>query len=158
VQGTDGNFYGATTYGGANKDGTIFKINGTGKFTLLHTFDATDGASPNSGLMQSTNGNFCGTTPTAGSGGYGTVFSLNEDLRPFVETNPTSGKVGAPVIILGNNLIGTNRVNFDGTPAAFTVVSSTEIQTTVPTGAKTGAVEVTTPTATLKSNVVFRVP
>jgi hypothetical protein len=37
-------------------------------------------------------------------------------------------------------------------------VSSTEIQTTVPAGAKTGVVEVTMPTTTLKSNVVFRVP
>jgi uncharacterized repeat protein (TIGR03803 family) len=158
VQGTDGNFYGATTYGGANNEGTIFKIKGTGKFTLLHTFDGTDGASPNGGLMQSTDGNFYGTTPTAGPGGYGTVFSLNEDLGPFVEINPASGRVGAPVIILGNNLTVATQVSFDGTPAAFTVVSSTEIQTTVPAGAKTGVVEVTMPTTTLKSNVVFRVP
>lgn len=158
VQGTDGNFYGGTTYGGANKDGTIFKINSTGSFTLLHAFDSSDGASPNGGLMQSTNGNFYGTTPTAGPGGYGTVFSLNEHLRSFVQTNPTSGKVGAPVIILGSNLTGTTQVSFAGTAAAFTIVSSTEIQTTVPTGAKTGTVEVTIPTATLKSNGVFRVP
>jgi uncharacterized repeat protein (TIGR03803 family) len=46
VQGTDGNFYGATTYGGASGDGTVFEISPVGKFTLRHTFDAVDGASP----------------------------------------------------------------------------------------------------------------
>jgi len=157
VQATDGSFYGVTTSGGANKVGTIFKINSAGKFMLLHTFDNTDGASPNGGLMQSTNGTLYGTTPTAGAGGYGTVFSLNEGLPAFVETNPTSGKVGSLVIILGNNLTGTTQVTLDGTPAPFTVLSSTEIQTTVPRGARTGSVEVTTPTTTLKSDVVFRV-
>ena len=43
-----------------------------------------------------------------------------------------------------------------GTKAAFKA-SSSEITTTVPTGATTGFVKVTTPKRTLKSNVVFRV-
>jgi hypothetical protein len=38
---------------------------------------------------------------------------------------------------------------------SLTVVSATEITATVPTGAKTGTVEVTTPSGTLKSNVAF---
>jgi hypothetical protein len=38
------------------------------------------------------------------------------------------------------------------------VVSSSEITTTVPTGATTGKVKVTTPSGTLTSNVNFRVP
>jgi len=46
---------------------------------------------------------------------------------------------------------------FNGTAAKFTVVSKSEIKTTVPTGATTGTVEVTIPKGTLKSNVVFRV-
>jgi hypothetical protein len=37
------------------------------------------------------------------------------------------------------------------------VVSDTEITTTVPTGATTGRIMVTTPTATLATNVSFRV-
>lgn len=36
-------------------------------------------------------------------------------------------------------------------------VSSSLIKTTVPTGATTGEVEITTPHGTLKSNVAFRV-
>jgi uncharacterized protein (TIGR03437 family) len=58
---------------------------------------------------------------------------------------------------LHNNLTSASSVSFNGTAAAFTVVSSTEIKTTVPSGATTGVVTVTTPRKTLKSNVVFRV-
>jgi hypothetical protein len=65
--------------------------------------------------------------------------------------------VGANVIILGNNLTQATSVTFNGTPAAFTVVKSSEIKTTVPAGATTGEVEVTTPKRLLKSNVIFRV-
>jgi len=34
--GTDGNFYGTTQAGGANHDGTVFKITPSGKLTTLH--------------------------------------------------------------------------------------------------------------------------
>jgi uncharacterized protein (TIGR03437 family) len=74
-----------------------------------------------------------------------------------VETRPTSGRVGKPVIILGTNLKGSTNVTFNGTKATFAVVSNSEIKTTVPTGATTGAVKVKTPKGTLVSNVAFRV-
>jgi uncharacterized protein (TIGR03437 family) len=90
--------------------------------------------------------------------GCGTVFSLSLGLGPFVETQPTSGKAGAAVKILGTNLTGATSVTFNGTPAAFTVESATQISTTVPAGATTGKVEVITPEGTLSSNVPFRVP
>jgi uncharacterized repeat protein (TIGR03803 family) len=156
VQGTDGKLYGATTYGGANGHGTVFRIS-PGKFTVLHSFDATDGASPNGGLMQDTNGTFYGTTATAGTGGYGTVFSLSVGLGPFVKTSSSSGKVGAAVIILGTNLATAAGVSFNGTVATFSVVSDSEIETTVPAGATTGTVNVITAKTTLKSNTRFRV-
>ena len=74
-----------------------------------------------------------------------------------MQTVPSSAKVGAPVLILGNNLTGTTSVSFSSTAATFTVASGTEIKTTVPAGATTGTVEVTTPKGTLKSNVIFHV-
>jgi hypothetical protein len=82
---------------------------------------------------------------------------LSVGLGAFVRTQPTSGKVGAAVNILGTNLTDARSVAFDGTPAVFKVVSRSLIKTTVPTGATTGEVEVTTPHGTLKSNVAFRV-
>jgi uncharacterized protein (TIGR03437 family) len=92
-----------------------------------------------------------------GTNNEGTVFSLSVGLGPFVETNPTSGTLGAVVIILGTNLTGTTSVTFNGTAATFTVKSTSEITTTVPTGATTGTVQVVTPGGTLSSNVPFRV-
>jgi uncharacterized protein (TIGR03437 family) len=74
-----------------------------------------------------------------------------------VETQPTSGKLEAAVKILGTNLTGATSVTFNGTAAVFKVVSSSEITTTVPTGATSGTVEVTTSQGALKSNVNFLV-
>jgi spore coat protein U-like protein len=58
--------------------------------------------------------------------------------------------------ILRNNLTDTTSVTFNGKAENFTVVSGTEAKTTVPTGATTGTVEVTT-SKKIKSNVVFLV-
>jgi uncharacterized protein (TIGR03437 family) len=78
-------------------------------------------------------------------------------LGPFVETQPTSGKVRTAVKILGANLAGATSVTFNGTAAAFKVLSSSEITATVPSGATTGKVKVVTHDGTLNSNVIFRV-
>jgi len=99
VQATDGNFYGTTYEGGSNACsfgcGTVFKITPSGTLRTLHSFDGTDGQEIYAGLVQDTNGNFYGTTRLGGAHSYGTVFSLSVGLGPFVETQPTSGKVGA---------------------------------------------------------------
>jgi len=175
VQGTDGNFYGTAFYGGITNNyycsgtcGTVFKMTPKGALTTLYNFctqaNCADGDQPVASLAQATNGNFYGTTYQGGATsftctfGCGTVFSLGVGLGPFVETVATSGKVGATVTILGNNLTGTSSVSFNGTPATFTVVKSSEIKAKVPSGATSGTVEVTTPSSgTLKSNVAFRV-
>jgi uncharacterized repeat protein (TIGR03803 family) len=158
VQGTDGNLYGTTEGGGANSQGTLFKITTSGALTTLHSFVYADGDAPLAGLIQNTNGKFYGTTSQGGANGnYGTVFSLSVGLGPFIETNPTSGKAGKAVKILGTNLTGATSVTFNGTAATFTVKSKSEITTTVPTGATTGTVQVVTPGGTLSSNVPFRV-
>jgi uncharacterized repeat protein (TIGR03803 family) len=167
VQATDGNFYGTTNGGGTSSAcyrgcGSIFEITAAGKLTTIFSFDLADGATPYGGLLQATNGTFYGTTYDGGSnddcagGGCGTVFSLATGLGPFVETNPTSGKVGKKVTILGNSLSGATSVKFNGTAAKFKA-SDSEITTHVPTGTTSGFVTVTTPGGTLKSNLVFRV-
>lgn len=157
VQATDGNLYGTTSAGGANGDGTVFQITRTGTLTTLHSFDGTDGATPYAGLFQATNGILYGATSGGGANGDGTVFSLDLGLGPFVETVPAVGPVGLGVRILGTNLTGATSVTFNGTAAAFTVVSRSLIRATVPAGAATGSVQVTTPSGTLTSNAAFRV-
>ncbi len=165
IQATDGNFYG-TTQGSNNGDpsGTVFRITPGGALTTLHYFcsqqNCADGTFPLTGVVQGTDGNFYGTTYEGGANGlfYGTVFKLSVGLKPFVETNPTSGASGTKVTILGNNLTGSSSLTFNGTAATFTVNSTgTAITTAVPAGATTGYVKVTTPSGTLTSNVKFRV-
>src|SRR5208282_919242 len=117
-----------------------------GTLTTLYNFDFTDGEIPAASLIQGTNGNFYGTTSFGGTYQSGTVFSLSVGLRPFLQTQPNFGYVGTSVQILGNNLAGATSITFDGIPQpAFTVVSNTEITTTVPVGGSTGKVQVVTP-------------
>jgi uncharacterized repeat protein (TIGR03803 family) len=77
VQGTDGNFYGTTEFGGASNAGTVFKITSNGVLTTLHSFDFTDGYSPVAALIQSTDGNLYGTTHYGGVKGFGTLFKIS---------------------------------------------------------------------------------
>jgi uncharacterized repeat protein (TIGR03803 family) len=83
VLATDGNFYGTTLHGGANKSGTVFKIAG-GKLTTLYTFCSlplcVDGQLPSGTLVQATDGSFYETTSDGGtSNGGGTVFQITPE-------------------------------------------------------------------------------
>ena len=64
---------------------------------------------------------------------------------------------GQTIKLLGQGLTGTTAVSFNGTAATFNVASDTYLTATVPTGATSGTVQVTTPGGTLLSNVAFRV-
>ncbi len=160
VQAGDGNFYGATSLSGANGYGIVFMMTPQGSLTLLHNFNATDGATPNQ-LALGSDGNFYGTTISGGTNTDGTIFEtvfrLDVGLGPFVEAVPTAGKVGAKVKILGTKLTGATSVIFNATAAVFTVVSASEVTTTVPNGATTGTVRVTTPGGTLLSKGAFQI-
>jgi uncharacterized repeat protein (TIGR03803 family) len=174
VRANDGNFYGTTVLG-ANPTcadgsgcGTAFKITPGGTLTTLYTFcsqpNCADGGEPFGGLVQGTDGKFYGT---AGHGGVpdcipnfltcGTVYSLSTGLGPFVGFVRPAAKVGQTGGILGQGFTGTSSVMLNGTPATFTVVSDTFIEATVPVGATTGYVTVTTPSGLLTSNIPFHV-
>ena len=84
-----GNLYGTTVFGGSRDCGgagcgTVFKLDTTGKETVLHMFKGskTDGANPDSGVIRDAAGNLYGTTQAGGAalfcrGGCGTVFKLD---------------------------------------------------------------------------------
>jgi uncharacterized repeat protein (TIGR03803 family) len=158
---SDGNFYGTTWADGVTGNGgTIYEVTSAGVFSSLYSFcSATSctGEYPEGAIGQATNGEFIGTTTYGGTGGDGTVFSYGTGLGAFIQTVPKAAKAGARVIILGNGLTGSTSVTFNGTAATFTVVSNTQITATVPTGATTGTVSVTTPTGTLNSSPTFQI-
>ena len=156
VQGTDGKLYGTTF--GEFLPSTIFDITPNGNLTTLFTFGSTNGFEPTGGLLQATNGTFYGTTLTGGTDGLGTIFSLSTGLGPFVKTQPTSGKEGATIGIFGQGFTSSSVVQFGGVQATSIKLSGpTFLTATVPTGAFTGSVTVTTGGTALTSNQQFRV-
>src|ERR1051326_4895497 len=141
VQATDGNFYGTTSRGGdmtcvdaEEGCGTLFQITSDGAFTVLHVFEGTDGFDSEGTLFQATDGRLYGTTAYGGSLGYGTVFSLDMALPPFVSFIFDYAKAGQSGGILGQGLLGTISVSFNGVPASFTVKSDTYLVATVQIG------------------------
>jgi hypothetical protein len=71
---------------------------------------------------------------------------------------PASGPVGTKVTITGTGLTGATAVTFGGVKATtFTVNSGTQIIATVPTGAKTGKIKITTPGGAATSIGTFTV-
>jgi uncharacterized repeat protein (TIGR03803 family) len=158
LQATDGKLYGASGGGGTQGCGTIFSIDRTGAFSTLYNFDGTTGCEPEVKLWQHTNGILYGDTFGGGSTQiYGVFYSFNVGLKPFASLVSTSGKVGKTIGILGQGFKGTTSVSFNGTAAGFKVVSGTYLTATVPAGATTGFVTVTTPKRKLTSNKKFRV-
>ena len=86
LRGGAGNLYGTTTYyGGAFLWGSMFKLDTTGKETVLYSFTGgIDGGYPVGGLVRDSAGNLYGTTVDGGEGsgcyygGCGTVFKLDK--------------------------------------------------------------------------------
>jgi uncharacterized repeat protein (TIGR03803 family) len=77
-----GNLYGTTKAGGTSGKGTVFKLDASGKETVLHSFAGKDGANPYAGLIMDAAGNLYGTTFNGGNlscnkgKGCGVVFKL----------------------------------------------------------------------------------
>ena len=87
------------------------------------------------------------------------VYRFVPDPSPAVSSfTPASGAPGTAVTILGANLTGATAVEFGAISASYTVVSAGEIDTTVPSGATTAAIGVTTPGGRASSSTPFVVP
>jgi uncharacterized repeat protein (TIGR03803 family) len=215
LQGTDGNYYGTTQQGGANNEGTVFKVTPLGVLTLLHSFNAavdngaypmqpltqgTDGnlygvatdcfaggcspadlfevttkgafidiynfpvlggnnnSDPYSPLLLSTTGTFYGTTYEGGNSSAGTLYSLANGQSAFIALQQSSAREASSVNILGQGFSSSSVVKFGGTAATkIAVTGSTFIQAAVPAGALTGPVSVTTGSKTLTSLKTFKV-
>jgi uncharacterized repeat protein (TIGR03803 family) len=156
--GTEGNFYGVGAYGGMTNYGAIFKITPAGTESVLYSFcyKTCTSFSPATPLVLHTNGDFYGNSNGNSLGGA-VFYSLNVGFKPIIDLVTWTGKVGATVQILGQGFTGATGVSFNGTAAKFVNVSDTYMTATVPAGATTGSVTVTTFTSTLKANHSFLV-
>ncbi len=139
---TGSNFTGATsvTFNGTSAG---FAVNSASQITATVPSGAT------SGPIAVTTG--AGTATSAGS------FTVTVPAAPPTITSfsPTSGPAGTVVTINGTNFTGATSVLFKNKSASFTVVNATQITATVPNGAKSGQIAVTTPAGTVKSSTNF---
>ena len=78
--------------------------------------------------------------------------------QPMITTfQPSSGKPGDAIKLLGNGFTGATAVAFNNTMATYKVDSDSQITATVPAGALSGGVSVTTPATTISGYEVFSV-
>jgi uncharacterized repeat protein (TIGR03803 family) len=166
VQATDGNFYGLGLFGGnaggwmGAGQGSIFKVTAKGVFSTLYLFDGTIGSNPAGALVQNTNGLLYGDTYTGTGSGQsnGIFYSWSIGAAPFLRLALTSGKVGTLVGMFGQGFDSASVVKFGGVAAtSITLTGSAYIVATVPAGALTGTVTVTTGSTTLTSSQIFTV-
>jgi uncharacterized repeat protein (TIGR03803 family) len=110
-----GDLYGATQQGGAHGLGTVFKVDSTGKETVLHSFKGgkSDGAFPSAGLAVDSKGNVYGTTTLGGSSDHGTVFKVTATATVIYSFTGTKEDGAYPVAGLvadsADNLYGTTQ-------------------------------------------------
>jgi uncharacterized repeat protein (TIGR03803 family) len=179
-------YYGGTSSNCPYGCGTVFSLsNGLGSFVEPVTYSGKVGATIEflgQDFSKSSTVSFNGTSATRSvkSGTYLTavvpsgattgfvtittpigslqsnkVFRVNPQIKSFT---PTSGPVGASVVIAGESFTGDATVTFGGIQAtSLTVNSYTQITATVPTGAKTGKIAITTSGGTATSSGKFTV-
>ncbi len=82
------------------------------------------------------------------------TFKVTPSITTFT---PSSGPVATAVTITGTGLAQTTRVTFNNKQATFTVDSDTQVTATVPAGATTGKIAVTTKGGTVTSTTNFTV-
>jgi uncharacterized repeat protein (TIGR03803 family) len=96
TRGPDDSFYGVASFGGANGNGTVFKITASGEFTVLHAFSAVDanfhnedGANPLRTVIIGRDGKLYGTTRLGGQNtcdgtkGCGVVWTMDRSGNSF---------------------------------------------------------------------------
>jgi uncharacterized repeat protein (TIGR03803 family) len=107
-----GNLYGVTAFGGANGEGTVYKLDTSGKLTTLHSFTGgADGGFLYGGLAIDKDGALYGSTVDGGASSAGTVFEISPagtltTLYSFAGGSDIGGPEG-DVHLVGNNLDST---------------------------------------------------
>jgi hypothetical protein len=152
----DGNIYGTTN------SNHIFKYDVAAKQLSDVYFLNTGQGRCYCQLIEGMDGKLYGLAATGGNIGTGAIFSLDIGLpKPKPQVSglyPNSGATGSQVILWGNYLLGASSVSFNGTPATtFLATSVQSVQATVPAGASSGPVTVTTANGSYTTTLNFTV-
>lgn len=158
VEASDGALYGSTV------NNAIFRYDlATHALTLAYQMSGRNlqGQCAPCNLIQAMDGKLYGTAALGGPGG-GVVFSLDfglpKPLPSVAQIVPPSGTAGQQVLLWGSHLLGATAVTFNGVPAAAFQVNSTQaVVATVPAGATTGPVTITTANGSVTTKEDFTV-
>lgn len=101
TNGNDGYLYGSASSGGAEGDGTLFRLNATTlEFTVIHAFDFPKGSGPAGQVLVGRDGRLYGTTSNGGtdssgnSVSRGTIYSILPDGTDFQSLHTFTGDDG----------------------------------------------------------------
>ena len=121
-----GNLYGTTSAGGADDDGTVYKLKkqSAGGWTedVLHSFNlnGTDGATPAAALIFDALGNLYGTTQYGGAHGSSTtggiVFEITSGLTKATTTTSLTSSANPSTSGQSVTFTATVKPEFTGTP------------------------------------------
>jgi uncharacterized repeat protein (TIGR03803 family) len=137
-----GNFYGTTANGGANNDGTVFKLDASDNYAIntLATFNGTNGQDCYGYLLADAAGNLYETTRHGGSSNAGVVFKLDASnnyalttLATFKSPNGLGSEAGLIADAAGNlyGTTGFGSPNFGGTVFKLTAANNYALSTLV---------------------------
>jgi uncharacterized repeat protein (TIGR03803 family) len=116
IQDSHGNRYGTTLYGGSGKYGTFYKLNSSGKESVIYNFcsktNCADGSDPEGGVVEDSKGNFYGTTAFGGASEKGIVYKINSAGQETVLHSFKGGNDGWRAT---GSLIEDSKGNFYGT-------------------------------------------
>jgi uncharacterized repeat protein (TIGR03803 family) len=141
TEGSDGNFYGATSDNGKHNDGEVFRVSPSGEFKVLHTFcslaNCADGGFADSPPIQGIDGNFYGVASGGGSRQGGVMYKLTPSgtysvVRDFCNYSEAHCQGSAPLSIVqdasGNFFGVTSFAGAAGAGVLFEITSTGQYQ------------------------------
>jgi len=160
IQASDGNLYVASEGVNFGNAGQISRVSTSGQYSAIHAMIGVSGTCECI-IIQGSDGEIYGTALNGGNGGGGTVFAINAGLpKPAPQAlsfTPAAAPVGKQVRIWGYNLLKA-AVSFNGVTATKVHNSGPNyVFATVPEGATTGPIIVTTPGGTSTTQSSFTV-
>ncbi len=151
--GSDGNFYGEEYNPLSATQDALFQFNVNTRAVTLYASPSKAGTNPSGGLTLDSQGYLRGTHGAgANATSSGATYLLNLTLPKPIPTlrafRPATASAGTSITVLGAHFVGVTEVMVGGMPASFKSVGSGVLKFTVPAGAVSGDIAITTAAGT----------